>query len=214
MNELAAALDALGARVGVAVATAAIEGAGRAAERAAADAAAVHALRAAGDPAPEPPTRAADGRPCWPHGFTGSLAHAGTAAVAAAAADADIGALGIDLERDAALSATDAALVLTARERGDIAAHQQPDRLATLMWSAKEAAFKAWSTATCGGLGTVDPVDISVDVDDADHSLRVHATGALSGPVDSVGVLRGAFAYSDGYVLTLLRADPQSHPPA
>jgi 4'-phosphopantetheinyl transferase EntD len=117
--------------------------------------------------------------------------------------------VGIDVERSGGLDPDDAALVLDDAERARVAAHERPAWLATLMWSAKEAAFKAWSTYTAGGLGRVDPVDIHVEVDEAPAALTVTATGSLR-EVVSVPAC-GAYVEADDVVLTLLAlADPAS----
>jgi phosphopantetheinyl transferase len=168
-----------------------------------------------------------DGRPAWPVGFTGSIAHAGDLAAAAlatatlvdpAVADAPPAggpgaerAVGVDVEVSDALPASDAALVLDDAERAAVAQAADPDRLATLLWSAKEAAYKAWHTATDGGLVAVDPVDIHIDLLPADPAVpdglpqvRATANGRLAGPVEPVGALHGWWSEDAGYVAVLL----------
>jgi 4'-phosphopantetheinyl transferase EntD len=215
---LAAALTGLGERARVSVAavpivaahagTRARTGAGRsrAADRAAGLAAAAESLRVAGCTHAAVLGHAADGRPLWPPGFTGSIAHADGVAVAAAVA---IGAtapagVGVDVEHAGALPAADATAVLDADERRVVSRHGAPDDVATLLWSAKEAAFKAWSTATEGGLGDVDPVDIHVELDEARGAVRVVANGSLAARVRDWGAATGEFAVVAGYVVTLV----------
>ena len=206
MTAVTAVLERLGRRAGVSVALVNIDAPGRASDRAAGLAAAAGALRAASCSPPSLRGHADDGRPLWPHGFTGSIAHAGSVAVAAASPAATFAAVGIDIERAAALPALDAIGVLSARENALVAVHEQPDAMATLMWSAKESAFKAWSTATDGGLGDVDPVDLRVEIDLDHGAFTVTACGALHEPTAGVGALRGVFETVDGYVLTLATA--------
>jgi 4'-phosphopantetheinyl transferase EntD len=210
VSVLAAALHALGDRLDVAVALTAVHGDGRAAERAASDATAIEALHAAGCDHAQAPGRADDGRPVWPAGYTGSIAHAGRVCVAVAVPVERAAAVGIDIEVHAALAATDARLVMHATEQARIDTHPAPDARATLTWSAKEAAFKAWSAATDGRLGVVDPVDIHVDADEPTGVLRVTAHGPLQAVTAAIGPLRGAFVVADGYVITLTRADPHA----
>ena len=80
------------------------------------------------------------GDPLWPAGFAGSLAHDDEMAVAAIARKADIPSLGIDVEPAEPLPDEIAALAVMP---GDVLAGVDP-RLATrLLFSAKEAVYKA-----------------------------------------------------------------------
>lgn len=134
-------------------------------------------------------------------------------AVAALAHQPPVFAMGIDLEQARTLPAEDAALVLSAAERLRLDSHPDPDALATVLWSAKEAAFKAWSTAL-GGLPDVDPVEIMVVPDDEASlafatigivsSFVVHAAGALAGRVSPIGALHGFVHVSDGWVFSIV----------
>jgi len=191
---VADAVAALGTALGVVIEAEAITGTGPSADRAAGRRAKAAALARAGGPPPveghEP-----DGRPRWPAGWSGSVAHgAGWAVVAVIRADRTVG---VDVERAGALGLEDAALVLDEREREVAAAAPDPAEMATVIWSAKESAFKAWSSAA-GGLAGVDPVDIHIEVDGA--RLRATATGGLRGQP----VLDGARIDAGGVVVTLL----------
>ena len=150
--------------------------------------------------------READGRPRWPAGWTGSIAHSDGLAVAAVAPLRTHRAAGIDVERDGALPPDDAAMVLADREQRWVAAQSDAAAAATLLWSAKEAAFKAWATAA-GGLDGVDPVDIAVRAAPT-GTLVAEATGPLTARTS--GPLAGAFAVAAGRVVTVLvdRAAP------
>jgi 4'-phosphopantetheinyl transferase EntD len=208
VSPLGAAVAGLASRTGVALALVAVDGAGRGAQRAAGAHAAETALAAAGCSAGcTVAGHAGDGRPLWPRGFTGSIAHTDRDAVAAAVAvdaGAETVAIGVDIEESAALAAVDAALVLATEERDALRDHPRPDWLATLLWSAKESAFKAWCTATGGGLGTVDPVDIHVAVDEHACTFTVTATAGLGEIVRACGDVRGAYVDADGRVVTLV----------
>lgn len=211
MEHIAEALAGLAQRLGVAAAAVPVTGGGRDAERAAGERAAADALGRAGLSGDTAATlgRAEDGRPLWPSGFTGSIAHTRSVAVAAAGRCNDqVAAVGIDVEDAAALPALDATVVLGDDERSLLARDPDPDRLATLLWSAKESAFKAWSHATDGRLGTVDPVDIAVAVDASADAVRVTARGALAAAVAPFGEAIGAYAEVAGVVLTLVVVAP------
>jgi len=145
-----------------------------------------------------PVGRAADGRPLWPPGTTGSISHAGRVAIAVAGPAGR--AIGVDLEIAGALPAVDAAEVLDDAEAAGIGLDPWPDRLATRVWSAKEAAFKAWSTAL-GGLNDVDPRQIHVELV---PDVRVTATGSLADRTRSVGPLIGTSLERGSWVVSLV----------
>lgn len=206
MERIAEALTALAGRLGVGAAAVPVDGQrpSRAdSDRAAREAIArIHPVPVTEDWTPQ---RHDDGRPTWPEGVTGSIAHTDTVVVAAASPVLDrVAAIGIDIERSAALPPEDAVVVLAADERVQVEAHDRPDWFATLLWSAKESAFKAWSHATDGGLGDVDPVDIVVELDEATQSVRATAHGALAAAVARFGPAVGAYAEADDVVLTLM----------
>jgi 4'-phosphopantetheinyl transferase EntD len=197
VNELNAELATLASRAGVRGALVTVNGSGHEAQRAAGERAASllgATLRGRGD----------DGRPLWDDEVVGSIAHTDDEAVAIVASSRTCVAVGVDLERAAALPHTDARLVLDERECAALDDHAQPDWLATLVWSAKEAAFKAWSSATNGALGTVNPVDIHVDVDERAKTLTVDAAGTLGSVVKGLVPSRGFYAEAGGRVLTLV----------
>ncbi|WP_119255742.1 4'-phosphopantetheinyl transferase family protein [Shinella zoogloeoides] len=80
------------------------------------------------------------GEPLWPTGFTGSLAHDDEMAVAAVARKADIASLGIDVEPAEPLPDEIAALAVMP---GDVLGGIDPRLAARLLFSAKEAVYKA-----------------------------------------------------------------------
>lgn len=157
-----------------------------------------HALALAGCDVAELPPRSGR-RPAWPTGFVGSIAHDDALAVAVAAPIHAARTIGIDVERHDALNASDASVVLRDDElefvRGD-------PSLATLLWSAKESAYKAWCTGLEVELVRVDPHDIHVTVVDC-VALEVQATGELHDRVAAIGVLQAGNLRLDDLVLTL-----------
>lgn len=112
---------------------------------------------------------AQDGRPLWPQGLCGSLTRRAGLAVAVAGRDEVLSAIGVDLEETAALPAAEAAVVLAPEEQALVCSSEHPDEIATLIWSAKESAFKAWSNAA-GGLDGVDPCEIVIGLSPAQSS--------------------------------------------
>jgi phosphopantetheinyl transferase (holo-ACP synthase) len=111
--------------------------------------------------------------------------------------------VGIDVEGIRALPWSDAASVI---EEAEEAAARDLDLDPTVLWSAKEAAFKAWSHA-CGAMPSVDPIDMRVRIEPGAGKVRVDAVGSLGRHLDLVGVSRvaeGKMMASDR-ILTLVR---------
>lgn len=139
-------------------------GDGRDAERRAGAAAAEDALRRGGAAVARVLGHEPDGRPAWPAGWTGSISHGGGVAVSVVRrTDLPSGqGLGVDVEVSGGLPLDDARVVLTPRELAGVGSGALPEP--TVVWAAKEAAFKAWSHAAAG-LGDVDPLDISIELE-------------------------------------------------
>lgn len=201
-----AALRGLGERLGVTVHAVEVVGSGRTGDRDAGRRAARAALIDAGGPDVLIPWED-DGRPRWPTGWTGSIAHGAGHAVAAVTNDGR--SVGLDIEATGGLAADEATLVLDPAELATARAADDPTVMTTLLWSAKESAFKAWSGAL-GGLPGVDPSEIHVDVDVATASLTVSATGSLAERVDALA-LRGCYSLDAAVTLTVLAAQRGRH---
>ncbi|SDI12584.1 4'-phosphopantetheinyl transferase superfamily protein [Actinokineospora alba] len=141
---------------------------GRAEQSAAGRAAAAAALAEAGSTDLVVP-REPDGRPRFPQGFAGAIAHTDSVAVAVVVPGAE--AVGVDIE-DAVISPRVARFVLRDRER---AALLRPDGAysARDLFSAKEAAFKALcSLGGGGGLGGPDQFLFwRIELDQVDGTL-------------------------------------------
>ena len=159
---------------------------------------ALAALRRAGSDAHVLPPKL-DTVPQWPSGFVGWIAHDALLAVAVVAPRDLAHTVGIDVERHDALDARDATLVLTDDEH-EFAADDNV--VTTLLWSAKESAYKAWCTALGVALDAVDPCDIHVTAA-APTGLRIDAGGALARRVASIGTLHGTWRRVDDLVVTL-----------
>lgn len=98
------------------------------------------ALAALGQPACALP-QGADRAPLWPAGLAGTITHSATACLAAVATGRP--GLGLDLEPDEPLDPALWDIVLTTDERARVAAAPDPGLTAKLIFSAKEAAYKA-----------------------------------------------------------------------
>ena len=159
---------------------------------------ALYALALAGCDAAELPPRSGR-RPAWPAGFVGSIAHDDALAVAVAARVGSARAIGIDVERHDALDVGDAAVVLRDEE---LEFARDDSSRATMLWSAKESAYKAWCTGLDVELDRVDPRDIRVTVLDS-VALQVDAVGELRDRVATIGALRAGSVRLDDLVITL-----------
>jgi len=103
--------------------------------------------------------RERSGRPLWPAGVVGSLAHDGAVAVAAVASNRAIASLGIDVELVAPLPDDISPLVITLSDNpGTIGAGVA----GRLIFAAKEAVFKA-AYALDGALLDYDDIDLDLD---------------------------------------------------
>lgn len=167
------------------------------------------ALATLGAPALAVGDRQADGRPRWPDGTTGSISHSAGLVVAVVAPSARVQALGVDVEQVDGLGLDDAAFVLDDAELAAAARSTRGGACgATLRWSAKEAAYKAWCELLGGAVPPVDPqADLHVEAGE-DGSLHVRAAGPLGAAVVASGPagqsLRGRWCELPGAVTTVL----------
>ncbi len=130
------------------------------------------------------------GAPHWPDGFCGSITHTAGYAAAMVARRADFLALGIDAERIGGVTEKLWPRLFDAEEIALLAA-LSPDlkmRVATILFSAKEACFKAWSPL--GGAAQ--------SFRDIHIALRQDGFDAIS----ASGLLQGGFAVRGDLVLT------------
>jgi 4'-phosphopantetheinyl transferase EntD len=208
VSTLGAAAAAVAEQLGMSIAVLELADATHSTAHAAGRMAARQAFTAADAPGLEIAGRADDGRPRFPDGWTGSITHGAGYAIAVVAPTEVHQAVGIDVEVAGSLPLRDAELVLNAPERRAAAAARDPDACATLLWSAKESAFKAWSVAS-GGLTPVDPTEIRVELDD-DGAMRVTAARALLHRHPGLQPLIGRWAIATDVALTALVDEPIS----
>ena len=141
------------------------------------------------------------GAPVWPPGTVGSITHCAGYCAAAAARSAEVAALGIDAEPDAPLPPRVIARVASERELAaidhDLVAREGV-ALGKLLFSAKEAVFKAWFPLTGRPLGFRD-VELAIDL--ASGRLDAHllvAPALLDG--SEVSTLSGRWCTREGIV--------------
>ncbi|MFE3369158.1 4'-phosphopantetheinyl transferase [Streptomyces sp. NPDC059173] len=169
------------------------------------------ALAAAGAPDPAGPLRRGRrGEPLWPEGFTGSITHSGAyrAAVAAPACPGYV--LGIDAERAVPLRPAVAAATACGEEPTHLAALPPVAGLPweTLLFSVKEAAYKAWNPLTAAPLG-FHSVRVAFRAGDG----RAGNTGFLTAePVGrpALPVLSGRYRAACGLLVCVVHSSPSA----
>jgi 4'-phosphopantetheinyl transferase EntD len=140
------------------------------------------------------------GEPLWPPGVVGSITHCrGYRACAVARSDA-VTALGIDAEPNEPLPDGIAEDVLHGRERELAAGWTAPVDLPRLVFSAKEAVYKAWFPLTGRWLGFED-VEVSVDPAGGGFRARLLVAGLVVAGVP-VTELAGRWTLQDGIICT------------
>jgi 4'-phosphopantetheinyl transferase EntD len=146
------------------------------------------------------------GEPLWPAGVVGSITHClGYRACAVAWSDAVV-ALGIDAEPNAPLADGVLEKVAHGRElvsfgrRGPRAGGETELDLPRLLFSAKEAVYKAWFPLTGQWLGFED-VELSIDVARATFRAKLLVEGPV---VDGARLTEflGRWAVEDGVICT------------
>jgi enterobactin synthetase component D / holo-[acyl-carrier protein] synthase len=148
------------------------------------------------------------GEPLWPAGFVGSITHClGYRACAAARSDV-VRSLGIDAEPNAPLPDGVLELVAFGKERERVAEPSPAAagggrvNLPRLLFSAKEATYKAWFPLTERWLGFED-VDLSIDLSRG----CFRAALLVDGPVvhgTRLTEFAGRWAIEDGIILTAI----------
>lgn len=166
----------------------------RQAEFAAGRAAARDAMRQLGLPA-APVLMGADRAPQWPAGLRGSIAHTDRLCAAAVTRGGQL--IGLDVEHDTDLSSDLMDSICSAQERARIAGPNQA-RLAKLIFSAKEAAYKAQYPAS-GMLFGFDHLDVDLDLDRRTFTATFLAPAVCFAAGDR---LHGRFDRAAGHIVT------------
>jgi 4'-phosphopantetheinyl transferase EntD len=138
------------------------------------------------------------GDPRWPAGVVGSITHTTGYRACAAALSSDVASIGIDAEVHQPLPPGVLAGISSRTERARLTAAGDRIRLDTVLFSAKEAVFKAWYPLTGQDLGFED-AEIEIY---GDGSFRANLRDALGGWRGDE--LRGRWSVTCGRVLTTL----------
>jgi 4'-phosphopantetheinyl transferase EntD len=156
----------------------------------------------------------ARGEPCWPDGVVGSITHCAGYRACALAHTADFAALGIDAEPDAPLPRGVLERVVLAPERDWLEGHRSDgDRLVParageaprvhwdrLLFSAKEAVYKAWFPLAGRWLGFED-VLLTVDPTAGSFHVQLLVPGPLVNG-EALRELAGRWLARDGLLAT------------
>lgn len=149
--------------------------------------------------APTPIGSGARGEPLWPAGVVGSITHCAGLRACAVARARDVRAVGIDAEVHAPLPAGILEAVASADERRALAEHEPGVCWDRVLFSAKEAVFKAWYPLTGRALGFED-ADLRIDPRSGTFRAGLPADDAAP------ATLRGRWRVSDGLVATAVVA--------
>jgi 4'-phosphopantetheinyl transferase EntD len=136
---------------------------------------------------PQGPDRA----PLWPAGLSGSIAHCDDCCIAAVANNADYKTLGVDIEPATPLDPDLTDIICTKAEREWLANQSDPALAAKMIFSAKEAIYKAQYPLTRKIIG-FDAVTLEI----TGERFGVVANPALAD-------MKGAILIQDGLILSV-----------
>ena len=139
----------------------------------------------------------ARGEPLWPQSVVGSITHCARYRACAVARAQDVLAIGIDAEVDAPLPAGVLATVAGSDEQRALAAQREGTCWDRVLFSAKEAVFKAWFPLTGQALGFEDAV-VRIEADGT-FAARLRVGGPLP-------ELHGRWVAAGGIVATAVVA--------
>lgn len=132
-----------------------------------------------------------DRAPIWPAGVSGSIAHCDTCCIAAVALKEHYAALGVDIEPATPLDVDLVAVICTPTERAWLANEPDPGLAAKVIFSAKEAVYKAQYPLTGKVIG-FDAVTLEMTA----GAFRVVGNPTLAN-------MKGAILIEDGLILSL-----------
>ena len=148
--------------------------------------------------------------PLWPAGVVGALTHCRGYRAAAVARSADLVAVGIDAEPDEPLPDGVLRLLLGPgddRVLAGLAAAGLPGHADRLLFSAKEAVYKAWFPLTGRWLGFPD-ASLRVDPAAGAFTAAIHVDGTRADGGPALRLVHGRFAYAEGLVVTAVTVGP------
>ena len=143
-----------------------------------------------------PLPRGADRLPRWPIGATGSISHCPGLCAAAVGRAERYASLGFDLERAERVGPELARRICTEAERAQLGALEEPAALA-IVFSCKEAVYKAWHPLTRATLGFHDQ---EVEIDPVGSAFAARLVNPASAAAAGHREFEGRFALEGGVV--------------
>ena len=144
--------------------------------------------------------------PLWPHGFVGSISHAGELALAVAAPSSLIRAIGVDLEPALPLDQELLNRVCRPEELARLQTSPNPLLQAKLVFSAKESVYKCLAPLM-GIFLEFDDLEILFDMAERTFCARGHGQGKS---LISSNTVTGGFTEAGGYWITAAWLGPKS----
>lgn len=155
------------------------------------------ALKQLGAPAMSVPM-APDRSPIWPPGLMGSITHTNSACLAAAAWENEVRMLGLDVEEDEALEEALYPVICSPTEQRWLQGQPNPGQMAKLIFSAKEAAYKAQYRLS-QTLFDFDTFETEFDLENGQFSAIFQRDVS---PFTVGSTLCGRFAIGHGFIAT------------
>jgi len=149
---------------------------------------------------PRPVPMGPDRAPLWPNGVTGSISHTATTCVAVVGLREVWAGVGVDLEDATALDPLLVGEICTKAEQRWLGQQPAADRglLAKLIFSAKEAAYKAQYPLSRTLFG-FDALELSIDRTTCRFEARFQDD---QGPIVAGAVLGGLYVHAAGLLVT------------
>ncbi|MEX0304288.1 MAG: 4'-phosphopantetheinyl transferase [Leisingera sp.] len=148
--------------------------------------------------APVPVLAGSDRAPIWPEGLVGSITHTKSCAMAVLARTGAVQGLGIDVEEDTPLKDELLPAICSEREQAWLKGQDNPGQMAKVIFSAKEAAYKAQYTLSRAFYG-FDGMELEFDLKAGAYQAVFTADRPPFARGEAVG---GRFAVGAGLILT------------
>jgi 4'-phosphopantetheinyl transferase EntD len=141
--------------------------------------------------------------PIWPERFIGSISHCTGICIAHVARRDPLLGIGVDVEVKKAVRPEILGLISTAEEYASLIRLGAENEIASLIFSAKEAFYKAYFPVTQAPL---DFRDVFIEVDWLNKSFEVSLASATAPDIAGRRSLNGCFAWIDRFVVTAVWA--------
>lgn len=139
-----------------------------------------------------------DRAPVWPEGITGTISHCNSLCLAAVSRRSDFAGLGIDVEEDKPLAMDLVKVICTPRERVWLERRKDDGRLAKLIFSAKECAYKCQYPVS-GVVFGFDTLRIHLEPGQFEAEFLADVRGFPRGTR-----LQGRYAAANGLIVTAM----------